>query len=421
MEEFIYIAKNEKGDTIRASIAAASRYEAIALLREQALTVIELARGAFPSRLAVGKTGAASLLPPPQTPQHPFAKLSRIKLSDLAIFCRQLSITINAGLPLRDSLETIAIDMEHPALRRVIQGLIEALHDGKTFSQALALYPKAFNTLMVSLMAAAEESGSLPQTLNQVAGYLERTERLTRKIASITAYPMFVAGFFGFVCCIMTLFVLPKFKAMFEGFHTQLPLITRAVFGGNQFILDHFVLLLVAVSVLITAACLYRRTPSGRLRIDALKLRMPLVGTCLSKFIMARVCRNLAVMIRGGVPVTSALEIISRVSDNRVMERSVMSARERVMGGADIAVSLAEEKVFPRLVVSMVGVGEQSGRLPEVLERISDLYEDQVEGAVMVATALFEPIMICFFGAIVLVLMLAIYMPIFMMGSASVH
>lgn len=419
MEEFIYIAKNEKGDTIRSSIMAESRYEAMALLREQALTVIEVARGAFSGRSAVGKH-AANLLPAQQTSsRRTFAMLSRVRLSDVAVFCRQLSITINAGMPLRDSLETIAVDMDHPALRQTIYRVIALLHAGKTFSQALAQQPRVFNKLLVSLVAAAEESGSLPQTLNQMAGYMERSERLARKIVSITAYPIFVAVFFGLVCIIMTLFVLPRFQDMFIGFKTQLPFLTRAVFGINQSILNHLGLLFLAVSAAIILAGVYRRTASGRFRIDALKLQMPLLGVCLRKFIMARVCRNLAIMIQGGVPVTSALEIISRVSDNRVMEQAMLSVRERVMGGADIAASLAAEKEFPRLVVSMVGVGEQSGRLPEVLEKISDVYEDQVEGAIMVATALFEPIMICVFGAIVLVLVLAIYMPIFMMGAAS--
>ncbi len=421
MEEFIYIAKNEKGDTVRSSITASSRYEAIALLREQALTVIEVARGTFPSRLAVGRDAVRLLPMQPKTPPRSFASFSRIKLADMAMFCRQLSITINAGMPLRDALETIAIDMDHPAMQLCVQGLVAQLHGGKMLSQALALQPKVFNTLMISLVAAAEESGSLPQTLSQVAGYLERSDRLARKIVSITAYPLFIAVFFVIVCAIMTFFILPKFQTIFTGFNTQLPLLTRAVFGSNQFILNHLGLLLLAAAALVGLVCVYRRTPSGRMRLDALKLRLPLVGTCLRKFIMARVCRNLAIMIRGGVPVTNALAIMARVSDNRVMERAVLSARERVMGGADIAVSLAEQKVFPRLVVSMVGVGEQSGRLPEVLEKISDVYEDQVEGAVMVATALFEPIIICVFGAVVLVLVLAIYMPIFQMGTASAH
>ena len=421
METFTYIAKNEKGDIIRASITAGSRYEAISLLREQALTVIEVTQGAVPRRSA-GKKDDVPLLPTQQTPSgQKFAKLSRIKSSDMAMFCRQLSIMINAGMPLRDSLETIAADMDHAALCRTIYLLIDRLQAGKTFSQSLALQPKVFNTLLVSLMAAAEESGSLPQTLDQVANYLERSERLERKVASVTAYPIFIVVFFGLVCIIMTLFVLPKFQSMFTGFKAELPLLTRIVFGTNQFVLHHFGLLVVVVSTVIAFVCIYRRTATGRFRIDALKLRLPLWGICLRKFIMARVCRNLAIMIRGGVSVTSALEIMSRICDNQVMERAVLSARKQVMNGADIAASLADEKEFPRLVVSMVGVGEQSGRLPEVLDRISDLYEDQVEGAIMVATSLIEPIMICFFGAIVLVLVLAIYMPIFKMGAASAH
>ena len=412
MEDFIYVAKNEQGETIRSSVAANSRYEAISLLREQALTVIEVTNGTVGARQNTGEKRVYS--------QHKVrAMFSRVRLSDMAMFCRQLSITINAGVPLRDSLETIAADIDHPALCRTIHRLIDMLHDGKTFSQAMAQQHNVFNSLLVSLIAAAEESGSLPQTLHQIATYLERSDRLARKIISITAYPIFVAVFFGIVCIIMTLFVLPQFQHMFAGFKAQLPALTRIVFGINQFILNHLALLTVAVGGLVILFSWYRRTPTGRRQLDAFKLKVPLIGPCLRKFIMARVCRNLAVMVRGGVPVTTALEIISKVSDNHVVEHSVLAVRERVIAGADIAASLAADKEFPRLVVSMVGVGEQSGRLPEVLENISDVYEDQVEGSIMVATSLFEPIMICVFGAIVLVLVLAIYMPIFMMGAAS--
>ena len=268
MEQFTYIAKNDKGDTVRSSVMADSRYEAMALLREQALTVIELARGVFPGHPAAGPDAAHLRSAAPRAPRHRFAPLARIRLADMAIFCRQLSITINAGVPLRDALETIAVDLDHPGLRLSIYRLIDLLHAGKTFSQALALQPRVFDTLMVSLVAAAEESGSLTQTLNQMAGYLERSERLRRKIASITAYPIFVAVFFVLVCGIMTFFILPKFQAIFSGFKAQLPLITRVVFGLNQFVLDHLALLLLAASAAIALLCLYRRTPAGRLQID---------------------------------------------------------------------------------------------------------------------------------------------------------
>ena len=339
----------------------------------------------------------------------------------MALFCRQLAITINAGVPLRDALETIVADMSQPVLARTLRNMITLLHDGKTFSQAMAAQKGVFNTLLVALISAAEESGSLPQTLNQVANYLERNDRLARKIVSITAYPLFVSVFFGLICLIMNLFVLPQFQKIFTGFHAKLPLLTRAVFGGNQFILNHIWLLTLSVVGLVALFLWFRSTTPGRLKLDAWKLRVPLIGNCLVKYILARVCRNLAVMLRGGVPVTMALENVSRISDNKTMERALLAVRERVVGGVDIADSLAVETSFPRLLISMVHVGEQSGRLPEVLERLSDVYEDQVEGAVLVATALFEPIMICIFGAVVLVLVLAIYMPIFSMGAASAH
>jgi len=228
---------------------------------------------------------------------------------------------------------------------------------------------------------------------------------------------MFVMGIFILICLLMTLWILPKLRESFMSLNSQLPYLTRVVFGVNQFIVDHFWLFAAAGAGLFAAYVAFKRTPAGSWQIDRMKLRMPFFGDCLKKLALARICRNLAIMLRGGVPITTAMEITSEVCSNRVLEKSLLGARDRIIQGNDIASSLGHGGTFPSLVVRMVHVGETSGRLPQVLEKVSETYEDQAEGAIMMATSMLEPIMICVFGVVVLGLVLAIYLPALTMGS----
>ena len=406
MPVYAYIAKDIHGEVVRATVKADSRHAALGRLRSRELTPISLEEVGGGSGKDRPKAVRRALFQP------------RISLSDRAILCRQLATSVNAGVSLRESIESIAVDQDHPGLKRVLGDIVEQLHVGLTFSEALARHPDVFDLQFVALIRAAEESGSLPQTLEQLADTLERNQRLANRVRSITAYPIFVAVFFVIVGIIMTLVILPRFQKIFSGMHARLPLMTRIVFGANQFVVDNILYLVVVVVTLIVAAVLFGRTYGGQLFYDRLKLKLPLFGPCILKFTVAKFCQNLAIMLRGGVPVAMAMELSADTCGNRVMQKALLQARDRVIGGSGIANSLEEDKRFPRLVVRMVNVGESSGRLPEVLDRVAQVYEDQVESAIMVATSLFEPIVICFFGIIVLVTVLAIYMPIF---SAAGH
>jgi type IV pilus assembly protein PilC len=324
---------------------------------------------------------------------------------------------VNAGIPLRDAIESIAQDVDSAALRRIQRRVVSQLHDGRALSEALSGHSRIFGVVFVSLIRCAEESGSMPQTLNQLANYLESQERLRRKVRSATAYPMFVLVFFCIVCAIMTLFVLPRFQGVFADSDAELPRLTTAVFGVNEFVLDNLVWIALTGAAALTAFSLFKRTRKGRYQVDRMKLRLPFFGEILRKYAVARLCRNLAIMIRGGVPVTTAIDITSSVTGNTILSRSLLKVKDRIMSGSDIAGSLRQDPHFPRLFVRMVSVGESSGQLPEVMNKLSDVYEDQVEGQITVAMALFEPLIICFFGAVVLLLVLAIYMPVFTVAS----
>jgi len=404
------VAKDGQGRESRATVTAESRFEALADLRGRGLAVLELqeAAGAQPQGLpreSAAQRGYKAVLG------------GRIGLGEKATFCRQISISVSSGVPLREAMESITEDVEHPAFKRILADVVKRLYDGKPFSEALAAHPAVFSRLFVSLIKTAEEAGSMPQTLEDLATSLEKTERLIRKVRTVTAYPTFIAAFFCIVVVVMTLFVLPQFQKAFTGFGAKLPLLTRMVFTLNSVMIHAFPYIVAALFLTMAFFVFYGRTRGGRLVIDGWKLRIPLFGLWLKKFAVARFCRNLAMMARGGVSISTALEIAAGTCGNRAMEMALLAARDRIMNGMSISASLAQEKIFPHLVLRMVSVGEATGRLPQVLEKVSDVYEDQVEGSIMTATALFEPIAICFFGAIILVIVLAIYLPVFTVAS----
>ncbi len=418
MPRYAYKGRDEAGRMLEGTVTAAARHDALAALRTEGLTVVAIdeqdpeppplpaARGAPPARKAA----------PVATVHRRIA--ARVSLAERAMFCRQLSIAVGAGVPLREALASITEDIDHVAFRRVLQSVLDQIQQGRNFSAALAVHEAVFGSLFVALMRAAEEAGSLPETLDQLATTLERNDKLARKVKSIAAYPIFVGTFFTLICFIMTVFVLPKFQDSFGHLGARIPTLTRVVFGANRYIMDHAAVFGLALAALVMLFLLYRRTPAGRRQLDGLVLKFPLFGPCMQKILLARVCRNLSVMVKGGVSITTAVEIVSAVSGNLVIREALLQAQRRIIDGNDIASSLGACQVFPKLIIRMVGVGESSGRLPEVLEKVSDAYEDQAESSIMVATSLFEPIMIIFFGAIVLTLVLAIYLPVFSAGSA---
>lgn len=408
MPTYTYQGKDKDGKPVSDSVEAESRHQALAALRARQITVVDLAAAAEPA----GKANCAGK-------PHRLGGRARVSVSERALLFRQLAVAVNAGVPLLESIEAVSEDLENKALTCAMHQVIDALHAGKTFSQALNDHPRLFNKEIVSVIKAAEEAGSMANTLERLASAMERTERLERKIRTVAAYPIFVAGFFCLICFVMTVFVLPKFRDIFAGFGARLPLITRVVFGINNFLLDHYLEIGLGVLLVALALYLFARSESGRVYLDGLKYRLPLVGQWLRKYAVARFCRHLAMMLQGGVSIATAMEIAAAICANKVLEAAVLAARLKILGGAEIAASLGKEGEFPRLVIRMIHVGETSGRLPEVLDKVSDVYEEQVEGSITVAMSLFEPIVICVFGGIVLLLVLAIYMPVFLLASTA--
>lgn len=418
MSIYSYIAKNKEGQELRSSVEASTRLEALESLRKKGLTVVDLftADDDDPREVISSKEDQKPLSKPRKSLLQP----NKVKMTDLALFCRQLAISVNAGVPLRDAIESIGLELEEPILRHVCEDMVQQLHDGKSFSEAVIRHPKVFNEMFHGLVKVAEESGKLPSTLEQLATYLERADRLQRRIKAMAAYPVFIGIFFVVVCLIMTLFILPQFTDIFSGMGATLPIFTRVVFGVNTFFIHNFAVIFVTIVVLVTFAMFYGRTPSGTYQKDRIKLGMPYAGGCLKKYILARFCRSMAIMVQSGVPISNALEICAGATGNQLVKKNVLAVRSMIMAGNRIADSIEKTGIFPGLIVRMVAVGEDSGQLPEVLENVSALYEDQVEVSIMTTMALFEPLVICVFGAFILMLVMAIYLPIFSM-SMSVH
>jgi type IV pilus assembly protein PilC len=294
--------------------------------------------------------------------------------------------------------------------------VLAKLNDGAPFSLAITGETKVFDRLFVALIRTAEEAGSMTETLNYLATSMEKGARLSNKIKSIVAYPLFVGGFFILISVIMTLFVLPQFQDIFSGYKKGLPPLTKAVFAINTFIIDNTLLIAVGIVLVAVLSVMYIATPAGRMQFDGLMVKLPVVGDVIRKLAVSRFCRNFGIMMAGGVPVAAAIEIAAEVLGNKVMEASMKASRERIMIGNSIASSL-DKKVFPRLVARMVGVGESSGRLPEVLAKVADVYEEQVESTILMAISLLEPILIAVFGGLILLLVMAIYLPVF--GAAG--
>jgi type IV pilus assembly protein PilC len=402
MPTYQYAAKDVTGRMVTGSFTAVSRFEALSQLHAKGLTVTDITDDE-PVARARGDSNSSSRT----------ALFQRaISLSDRAVFCRQLSISVESGVPLREAFENIALDLDNPSFKLVLNRVMKRLDDGLTMSQAIVGEAKAFDRLFVALIKAAEESGSITETLNYLATSMEKADKLARKIKSIVAYPIFIGIFFIVISLIMTLFVLPKFQTAFATFGGKLPKLTQIVFSANAFIISHAALIFLGLAGIVIALVLYCRTVAGRKQRDAFLLRLPVVGDIIRKIAVARFCRNLGIMVRGGVPVTTAIEVAAEILGNKSMEATLKATRDRIMAGNDIASSL-DRKTFPRLVIRMVSVGESSGRLPDVLAKVADLYEDQAEGSIMMATSLFEPVIIIVFGCMILVLVMAIYLPVF--------
>jgi type IV pilus assembly protein PilC len=391
MPSFQYTARDAKGDLKTGSLEAANRDEVMTQLRRQRMNVVKVVEQAK----AKQKTGGA------------------ITMRDIVIFTRQFSTMINSGLPLVQALDILSKQSESPALAAVTRQVVFDVESGHTVADALAKHPKAFSDLYVNMVAAGEAGGILDTILMRLATFMEKNDALVRKVKGAMIYPGVIMSVAGGAILILLIFVIPVFQSMFDSVGLALPLPTRIVVGMSKFLTGYWWAVGAFIGGSFYAIKAWYKTPDGKLRLDRLMLQAPILGDVLRKSAVSRFTRTLGTLISSGVSILDGLEITAKTAGNRVISDAIMASRTSIAGGDTISAPLARSNVFPPMVISMIAVGEQTGGLDEMLSKIADFYDEEVDTAVSNLLSLLEPVMIVFLGVVVGGMVVAMYLPIF--------
>jgi len=396
MPQFTYTARAINGDLKTATLEAPNRDEVMKQLRQQRLNVVKIDEGT-----AVKKKRAG-----------------RIKMRDIVIFTRQFSTMINAGLPLVQALDILAQQSENPALKDITRQVVFDVESGNTVADALRKQPRAFSELYVNMVAAGEAGGILDTILMRLAVFMEKNDALIRKVKGAMIYPSVIMSVAVIAISVLLIFVIPTFADMFSSANIALPLPTRMVIALSGFIKHFWWMIIGGAGAMVYAIKQYYATADGKLNIDRTLLRLPVLGDVLRKSSVSRFTRTLGTLISSGVSILDGLEITAKTAGNRVVQDAIMESRASIAGGETIAAPLKKSQVFPPMVISMIAVGEQTGGLDEMLSKIADFYDEEVDAAVSGLLALMEPVMIVFLGVVVGGMVVAMYLPIFDMVNA---
>jgi len=396
MPTFTYEAKTRTGEVRTGTMEADDEAAVGQRLRQQQLQPTKVAKKGF----SINFGGGGS-----------------VSTKDLVIFTRQFSTMIDAGLPLVQCLDILGSQIENPAFARVLRTVKNDVEGGLTFSDSLAKHPKIFDHLFCNLVRAGEIGGILDTILQRLAAYIEKNAKLVRQVKSALTYPIGVLAIAVGVIGIMMIFVIPSFESMFKEFGGELPALTQTVINLSHFFVDNVFLLVGGIVGGIYSFVYWKRTPSGTRIIDRALLQMPVIGGVMRKIAVARFTRTLGTLLSSGVPILDAMEIVAKSSGNYIIEQGIMTARSKIAEGKNMAEPLAETQVFPSMVVQMIAVGEQTGALDTMLNKIADFYEEEVDVAVSAMTSLLEPIMMVFIGGSVGTMIIAMYLPIFTMAG----
>ncbi|HYL28915.1 MAG TPA: type II secretion system F family protein [Gemmatimonadales bacterium] len=342
----------------------------------------------------------------------------RIKTRDVVIFTRQFATMINAGLPLVQSLTILAQQTENKALAEITRSVVYDVESGNTLADAFSKHPRAFSDLYVNMVAAGEAGGILDTILLRLATFLEKSDALMRKVKGALVYPGVIMSVAAIAIAVLLIFVIPVFQNLFASVNLDLPLPTRIVIGLSDILIGYWWAVLGTVGAIVFAIRRYYGTSGGRKTIDSLLLRAPVLGDLLRKSAVSRFTRTLGTLISSGVSILEGLEITAKTAGNMVIHDAVMASRQSIAGGDTIAAPLEKSKVFPPMVISMIAVGEQTGGLDEMLTKIADFYDEEVDVAVGALLSLMEPMMIVVLGVVVGGMVVAMYLPIFDMMNA---
>ncbi len=342
----------------------------------------------------------------------------KVKEKDVVIFARLFATMINAGLPIIQCLDLLGEEEPNPTFAKIIKSIKEDIEGGSSLSDTLKKHPDIFDNLFVNLVAAGEAGGILDVILNRLSAYMEKAMELKRKVKGAMTYPVTVLVIAISVVILLLYKVVPVFDEMFSSMGSALPAPTQFLVDASAFVQNNILYILGTMILSVFAFKKYYKTEMGRLQVDRIVLKLPVFGILLKKVAVAKFSRTLSTMMSSGVPILDGLEIVSRTAGNKVVENSLMETRKSISEGRTIAEPLAEAGIFPSMVVSMIAVGENTGALDAMLEKIADFYDSEVDVAVDGMTALLEPIMMVFLGGIVGGTIIALYLPIFSMAGA---
>jgi type IV pilus assembly protein PilC len=401
MPVFTYRGTNRAGATVSGELTAASKTDLISNLKRQQINVTKMSEKGKEFNLPTFGGG--------------------VDAKELAVFTRQFSVMIDAGLPLVQCLEILAGQQENKLFQKVLTGTRAAVEGGSTLSAAMRQYEKVFDALYVNLVEAGETGGILDTILQRLSSYIEKNVKLKRAVRSAMVYPVAVLSVAAAVITLLLWKVVPIFATLFLGLGVELPLPTRIVIALSNFVGSIFgFLILVSLVGAIIGLKVWYGTPVGRMAIDRTLLKLPVLGLLLRKIAVARFTRTLGTLISSGVPILEGLEITARTAGNAVIEKSLMEVRKGLEAGRNLSEPLKETNVFPGMVTQMIGVGEQTGAMDAMLQKIADFYEDEVDAAVKDLLAAMEPMMIVFLGLVVGGIVISMYLPLFsLIGQLS--
>ena len=394
MATYVWKGKNRYGDAVGGERVATSADELRSLLQKEQITASSIS----------SKRARFSI---------PFLKREKVKLKELAVYSRQLSVLIDAELPLMQSLTILTEQTKNKYFKRVITSIREDVEAGSTLNQAKRKFPKAFDDLYCNLIASGEQSGSLDIMLRRLSEYIEKTVRLRSKVKQAMVYPVAILVFSIVVAIFLLWKVIPIFASIFTELGAELPMLTAAVIALSRFVQKYIIFIFLGIIGLVVGFRYFRKTEQGRWTTDRLVLKIPLFGQLLRKVSISRITRTLSTLVSGGVPMLEALRITSSTAGNIILESAMMGARQKVAEGKSLTESFKETGQFPFMLIQMVSVGEATGTLDEMLSKLADFYDEEVDASVSALLSVMEPILMIFVGGLVGSLVISMYLPIF--------
>jgi len=403
MPVFVWEGKTAQGKLLKGEMEAANQATVLARLRTQRIQPI-------PARVREkGKGLERELTIPGFGPKiHPH---------DLMLFTRQFAVIIDAGLPIVQGLDVLSQQSENKAFRNVIREIKQEVESGSTLADSLRKHPKVFDDLYVNMVAAGEVGGVLNTILNRIATFIEKSNKLKKKVKGAMIYPCTIVGVAVIVVTILLLYVIPVFAELYGGMGKALPAPTQIAINMSNWLRAYFLYLVGVLVALVVLLRVYYKTENGHFTIDNLMLKLPVLGDLLRKVAVARFSQNMSILLGSGVPILEGLAITAKTAGNKVIEKAIMTARTSISQGKTVAEPLVESKIFPPMVCQMVAIGESTGALDTMLKRVADFYEDEVDNSVANLTSLMEPVIMVVLGVILGGLVISMYLPIFQLGQ----